>query len=395
MKNKEKYIENVYEKYIFFWLDELEFNVSDIKTDFIFYNDLELNLDQDNSSFAYIEIWDLDFMYKKIFVKWYDYWIEFLTSIDDIPVPCFTILFWKENKIWKSKDKVVIYSSFFVLEYLEKLPFTIKEFILSSFINPVLYRLDLALDLPLTIKELQETFYSWIKFFSAIWEDKKHPEFHQTYYIKNPQNSQNRKYIIRIYDKILDTFKKKKQFLYPHLENNNDVRRIELELRPIECERLPYTIEELLDNKNKCLKTIYFSYFNKNINPDYILLDPKIDLKKYTNQKINLQEIYLKEKHIPKDYITRVYWYIRNIFTSTWYNGLFQTIFNLKFVSWYEIKQQRTILSERPNYEFITQFLENLIDYLLKYNLISERKIRTILKTKLQDKTKINLKFKK
>jgi hypothetical protein len=47
----------------------------------------------------------------------------------------------------------------------------------------------------------------------------------------------NRHYLIRIYDKVLDTWKKHKAFLYPHLENNNDVRRIELELRPEQAKR--------------------------------------------------------------------------------------------------------------------------------------------------------------
>ena len=48
--------------------------------------------------------------------------------------------------------------------------------------------------------------------FGIIWVDTKHPEFFQTYYLWEVQNK-NRNSLIRIYDKVLDTWKKKKGFL--------------------------------------------------------------------------------------------------------------------------------------------------------------------------------------
>ncbi len=396
MVNKKIYTKSIYKNYLFFGLDELEFTLENSKKDIVFFNDLELNIDFDNSNVWYIEIFDLTFTYTKTYIKWYNYWLIFHLSIDWLSIPCFSIFFWKETNFkWKqgkSKDKVVIYSSFFVLEKLWKLDFTIQQFVLINFINPELYRLDIALDLPYTIKELQKTLFKWTEFFSAIWRDIKHSEFHQTYYIKNPQSSQNRKYIIRIYDKILDTWKKKKHFLYPHLQKSTDVRRIELELRPIEADRLPYTIEEILENKDNCISKIFFTYLNKNINPDYIKEDINLELKKYTNQKINLKEQFLKTKHIPKDYVSRVNWYLQNIYTTTGFEWLIQTIYNLQFISWYDLNKKQIILTKQPNYNFIIQLFEQQLKYLLKNNIISERKLIFIFRKNL--KTKITIKIK-
>ena len=405
---------NILKDYLFFGLDMLEFTLHNVKKDSFFHHywGIIWNLDADNSNRAYILIDNFKFSYQKIYAKWYDYWLQFSTVIDGEIIDCFCLLLWKNifNSEKKSKDKVVFYSSFFVLEYTNKLPWTLEEFF-EYFFHPKakLYRMDAALDLPYTIKQINNSFFAWIRFFSQIWEDKKHPEFSQTYYIKNPQSSQNRSYIIRIYDKILDTFKKQKHFLYPHLKNADDVRRIELELRPRECERLEkYKISEILWNNNKIIQKIFAEYFNKNLEfKNYELDFEKLELKKYVNKKFNLKETFLKFWHIPESYIKQIYWYVKKIKTVTGFNWLFQLILNIKYKEDKEIKEsikiqvknillwQNVIQNFKWNIKefdiwYSLDFLDNYIKYIKKL-WIYETHINKILKKNISQKPRIIL----
>lgn len=371
---------NIFKNYLFFWIDNLEFTVKDIKKDFVLYSELAV-LDTDNTPRWYLDILWLHFSYTKIFAKWYDYGLKFDVSIDWKVIDCFSLLFWKElrlKKTSKSKDKVVFYSSFFVLERLWHLPFSLKDFFWCLFTSykKQLYRLDIALDLPYTIKALKTGIFKNTNFFSEIGEDKKHPEFSQTYYIKNPQSSQNRKYIIRVYDKVLDTFKKQKSFLYPHLKHNVDVRRIELELRPIECQRYLYSITDFLENKDSIIQKIFINYLNKNIDEKIDDFDYKnLELTTYINSKYDLRGSYLELWHIPKDYLSQAHWYIKNIKNNTWYNWLFQLIlWQLKNDEWQNIN--RNIWN---GYDL----LEELIIYLRK-EWLSQSILNKILKKYIQ-----------
>ena len=210
---------NPLENSIFFGCDMLEFVVEDIRKDVFFdyyWIEINRNIDMDNTNNSLIYLFDHIFTYRKSYFKWWFVWYIFSTSIDDISIDCFALQDSKSIFNWKqeSKSKVIFYSSFFVLEKMNKLNFTLTEFYESLFPEYCqLYRIDIAIDIPNTIKDLQEWLFSETKFFSQIGEDLKHPEFSQTYYIKNPQNSQNRSYIFRIYDKVLDTFKKWKWYL--------------------------------------------------------------------------------------------------------------------------------------------------------------------------------------
>jgi len=279
--------------YLYFWLDMFEFNVWNLKKDFFLYSDLIWDIDIDNSDASYIEIFWIIFYYEKINISWFWNWLKFITVVDWIPISCFTLLHWKPQthlkNWWHSKDKVVLYSSFFVLDSLQKLPFTIKEFVWTCFDynNSLLYRLDICLDVPYTIKELKPIFIDIKKPSSSIWTDKKHPEFYQTYYIWEIQTSINRNSLIRIYDKVLDTWKKHKAFLYPHLQNNNDVRRIELELRPEQAKRFHnYSIMELLENKNDIIGSIFSEFLNKKNTWKILFRKMRIKYKNLSKKKI-------------------------------------------------------------------------------------------------------------
>ena len=417
INEKIKHILNPLNNWIFFSCDHLEFTINDIKKD-TYLNKYWIipnwDLDLDNSSVSYCTLYDHIFLYRKAKAKWWQDLLIFTTTIDNIPVDCFAFVKWKDifKGKQKSKDKIVFYSTFFVLEKMNKLDFTLSEFFQSLFpINCKLHRMDICLDLPNTIKQLQNSVFKNTKFFSRIWEDKKHPEFSQTYYIKNPRSSENRSYIIRIYDKVLDTFKKKKQFLYPHLKKNLDVRRVELELRTKECQLYhdDFTIVDILENKERLLEKVFCKYLNKNILDPFLLSEEAIKCNKHYNHVTDLKAEYLRLWHIPNNYISRSHGYIKSIQTSIWYEGLFDMLFNIKKDTFETIRTQTTsyqaeickkhgynidrIITHKTNNIINSyDFFENLIIYMQK-NLLSERKINQIIKKHIKsEKTILKLK---
>lgn len=314
------------ESILFFWIDELEFLIDLEK--FIHYEDLDFNLNDTNTSFWYINILNVEFKYSKIYPKWYKDGLKFETIIDNKIIDCFAIIRWRNNNIIKSKDKCVFYSSFFVLERLEKLSFSLLDFLhLFSYSNSKLklHRIDIALDLKLDIKTINQKIFSKVNFFAQIGKDLKNEKYSQTYYINNPRSNNNRKFIFRIYDKILDSFKKQKTFLFPHLKNNDNVRRIELELRPIECQRfIDYDIYDIIINNDNCLQKIFFNYFNKY--SDIKINYDKIKLIHYTNDSVDLNDFYLNYNQLPEYYVSRAHWYINNIINNVWIDAFFDVI---------------------------------------------------------------------
>jgi len=80
------------------------------------------------------------------------------------------------------------------------------------------------------------------------------------------------------------------------LQNNFDVRRIELELRPENCRKYHnYDISDFLINKNKILENIYLEYINKKINEDYKIENISIPkLPEINRSNNNLLDTYLQ-----------------------------------------------------------------------------------------------------
>lgn len=381
---------NLKKDFIFFGLDEFEFTLEDLEKDcFIIDDDTSLppiyNLDYDNTPSAYISFIWMNFKYSRISPRGYKYWLKFTTIIDfgdsSFDVDCFALVKWRENNSLTSKDKVVIYSSFFLLQYLKKIPFSICEFTKICFSENInSHRFDIALDLPYTVKMIKKKILKWVNFHTTIWFDDKHPEFAQTYYIKNPRSDKNRKYIFRVYDKIKDTFIKKKAFLYPHLLNNPDVRRIELELRPEECKRIiDYSVYDILENKDNCVFNIFFTYFSPF--SKYKINFKNLNYIPYSNINIDLWQAYLHFNHIPNDYLCRAYWYINNIKTNTWYNWLFQVLFKEQINLDWTIKETKFYLES-------FSFLENLLNFMISKNC-NPYILNKILKKFITNKVKL------
>ena len=263
---------------LYFNIDFLELKIVTIKW-LSFFQELNWDIDQDNSSNGYLILEDLWLTYRKAKTKSNWELLIFSTSVDWIVFDIFAII--KGDKRWniKTSDKFVFYSTWFTLEYHKKFKFTILDFYKKYLKNCYnwLNRLDICLDVSNSVSFLIDNFFKKdFKFFSTLWNDNKNPMFAQTYYIKNPQSSKNREYIFRIYDKIEDSFKKHKSFLFPYINDYNEVRRIELEMRPHSCQRILQPLENILQNKNNIVNDIFSTFLLKYVNEKYA---EKIDLE--------------------------------------------------------------------------------------------------------------------
>ncbi len=327
--SKKKLIQNT----LFWWLDHLELYLSKFdhlvddygeKFTFIWY-------DEDNSSLWEFHKYWMRFSMTKSKPTGFDSWFMFSTIVDDNIVPLFMLRF-PLKETWKKS--LVIYSSFFIVQDFIWLP--IKKFIFDNFLIDSIRRLDIALDVSIPITELLKSYFKWVIFNSWIWIDKKNIWFHQTYYIGEIKSDKNRKYLIRIYDKLLDTWKKKKWFLYPHLKNNSDVRRIELELRPHECQRLGVSWLSLLNNSDDVIQRTFSQYLNKHWSVE---LPSWIPLKPYSYTPYDLKTVYDETWFIPKDYLSRIRWYQRSVLENTGFRWLCQVLSWVEYtVDWELLK---------------------------------------------------------
>ncbi len=361
-------------KPIYFFCDFLEFTIPSFSS--INFNkkyNYTFNLDLDNSSqwFIFVDEISKTLSYRKVNFKNYNWGLIFSISVDDISFDIFYFALWAKNKAnIETKSKIWFYSTFFILQNLWKLNFNISDFYKNNFYNSLnkLHRLDICLDVNNTIEELNSTLFKDVYFFSTLWKDIKNNMFSQTYYIKNPLSSKNRFYIFRIYDKILDTFKKWKNFLFSYLWDYEDVRRIELELRQDSCNMIKENIIDIINNKDFVLEKIFKYYLFKKWNSNLDFFKSMNEFKElwslsfFSNIKnrININDIYWKLWHIPNNYISMAHWYIKKIYSLSWFDWVFEIFLKSQFdENWKKIIEKM---------DFWYDFFEKFLNYLLKNN---------------------------
>lgn len=377
---------------IYFWVDFLEFTINNFKNlNFSKKYDFTFHLDFDNSSQWFINTDYWYFSYRKVNFKNYNWWLIFTISIDWVAFDIFYFALWAVNKAKiKTKSKIWFYSTFFVLENIWKLPFSIVEFYKSNFLNEnnSLHRLDICLDLSWKIEDINNTIFKWVNFYSSLWKDKKNDMFAQTYYIKNPLSSKNRFYLFRIYDKILDTFKKWKNFLFSYLEDYEDVRRIELELRQDSCSMIFEKIEKILENKNFICERIFKQYFEKEWNCNIKELKKfwwfndivKISLLTKTKSRIDLGDVYWYLGHIPKNYISMAHWYIKKIYDVAGVDWVIELLFKV-----HTEKENKSYVKIIQKPDFCYLFFGKLLSFFEKQNL-NKYVIQSIYNEKYKNK---------
>ena len=351
---------------IFFGLDQLELAHDHSKIQF----DFEPNIDMDNSAVGYsflsVNGELMKFSYSRIKAKGYPLGFKFETILNDEIIPCFALFYGGKAGCTNSKNKLTIYSTFFVVEQNGWFPpGTIKNTLRENFeiMLGSIRRMDISFDTTEELPKIIKRFDKNIKFHSQIGDDAKYVGYFQTYYTSGVQNSTNRTRQVRIYDKILDSFKKGKSFLFPHIKGKQEVRRIELELRPAYCERLLHHPFDILDN----LDNIVWKLFEKNM-AKYSLYYSNVDvswLLPYAKRgESPLRQIFMETGQIPEDYMARVNGYMLSIHKNCGYKGMFQLFLGTNFdkaryiFTW--IGSKRIVPTERDPLEVLTWFIQYL-----------------------------------
>lgn len=375
-KNDEISFKDLFEKHsLYFWIDMLQIYFK--KEDILFLDSLVFEIDEDNSNSAKIELSKQKLHYTKIHIKGFDYWFKFDFVIDNEIVDWFTINFVRETKKINDKVVLIVYSQLLTLFENNNLDFDLLEFLQENFNlkdYPNYRRLDFCLDLSVSKSYILPHFTGFI---SKIW--KWIDWFHETYYTRNIQNEKNTKMLTRIYDKKLDTFKKKKFFLYTHLDKNKFVNRVEIEIRPDYAKAIKLKLKDLLYNQ-KIKQDLFIQYLNLDLIELSKIDRDKITLLKFDNEKYDLSNNFQKIWFIPKNYLCYSNWYLRNILNQTWYKGFFQAIIWVYFDD-----DNRIIRGPKWELKYLTdrnpeKIINELISY-LKQNLhFPQQKINKLLK---------------
>lgn len=202
-----------------FWLDHLEIYGS-FKDEEIFEK-----LDYDNSNY-----WELsDYTFTKNEAPKYKYKIIF--SKDNYSL--FAYYKWDKNLKGhiKTKDHITIYSTAFRLLWKEEIFSFLKEYLDLKHCR----RFDICLDLKIDIDEL-------LKYFDNLKTGREYKKEWrmETRYYWQVKNSMNKRYIVRVYDKLKDIIEKKKTNLYQNYLQEDNVTRVELEIRPELAKNISY-----------------------------------------------------------------------------------------------------------------------------------------------------------
>ena len=143
-------------------------------------------------------------------------------------------------------------------------------------------RVDICLDLiDVTVPYIHDTIISECdrKRLSKVFYDRKGGE--QTIYFWEKSRKKNKYQLIRIYDKLEDSRKKGKEWLYPDYNEYTNVTRLELEIRE---EKAKYLNEEKILDVNYIFSVIIKQFYRFNYQFFWFL---KFDdfLKKYKEEK--------------------------------------------------------------------------------------------------------------
>lgn len=329
---------------LYFWIDHLEVYLD--KKEINFIDELVTEIDEDNSCSAFIELSDINFHYIKIAPRWYDYGYKFHMSRKhydnvqnkdkDIIIDAFSINFTREKNDYDNpRITLVIYSQFLTLYNRQK--FDLITFLKQNFSfhkQTNFRRPDFCLDVWLPKKETLSYFK---KFKSMI--SLQSDGYYQTYYTRNIQSDMNRLMITRIYDKLSDTFRKKKWHLYTHL-NHTHVNRIECEIRKEYAQTITYNIYDLLENIH-IQWAVFIKFLNKDLIKKYRLTQKDINeipflksdklahqyYSRIETRDFDLSTNFQKIGFIPKRYMDHANGYAKNILAQTWYKWFIQYIF--------------------------------------------------------------------
>ncbi len=298
-------------------------------------------IDTDNSASGYADIpftdkYSKHFTYRRIKNdSAYSAAYGFTFVMEDRAVDAFALFYSGNNGTVEGKSKVVVYSSFFAAA--RRIPnfglSGLRAFLERNFeIEPdSLWRVDVCADFSVPLPVLHASLFDKVKQWHAtIGKDEKYDGFAQTYYTHEPRNSKNRNYLFRTYDKILDSFRKGKAFLFPHLAGAEEVRRVELELRPDACRRLARNPLDLVDNET-LLRNVFMTFLANHSSADV----ERLPLLSYPRYESDLAAAFLALGQLPKTYVSRANGYLRKVREAASMYGIFELLTGKKTSSYY------------------------------------------------------------
>ena len=189
----------------------------------------------------------------------------------------------EKQPVW-TRDYITIYSTAFKLLEYEEILWFLEWYLDLRHCR----RFDICIDLKIEIDELLSNFFVSYK----TGRDYRKSWKTETRYYWEMMNSKNKRQLIRVYNKITDILVKKKIALYQDYLVENNITRIELEVRPELAKVINY--KEVFDNS--ILMRIFKNYLRK-----YSKIFDELDWK-----KISLFEAKKTKLH-PEDYQSLYY----------------------------------------------------------------------------------------
>lgn len=338
-----------------FWLDHLEVFWT-FKDESVFEK-----LDFDNSNYSELE------EYKITKNEVYKYKYKIIFTKDDYT------LFAYYKGIPKSakqpvgtRDYITVYSTAFkLLEYEEILGF------LDWFLDlKHCRRFDIYIDLKINIDELLNDYFEKYK----TWRDYRKSWKTETRYFWEMKNSKNKRQLIRVYNKNLDIIQKNKIWLYQDYLTNENITRVELEIRQELAKVRDY--KEVFDDV--LLIWIFKNYLYKYTKIFEEIRWERITLYKSKNLKLSnwdFQSLYYKTQNLKifMGWSRKIYdlwfcpvrvliweWYIQDKTKKALWVGNIIDMIN---------KEQALKVQARENY-YINNNIDEILSNLYKYGKV-------------------------
>ena len=328
-------------------------------------------LNETNAPSWYVTFNNIEFNYKIIRPKGYDIWYQFSFVYLEKIVQAFSIIFWKSTGV-KSSNVITIYSTWLRVLWNDKIKQLLDDnFNTQNFIG--LRRFDIALDLPFWKYDLIDTFKTEPKHTRWFDSDKWN---YETYYF---WDRKNRTVLLRIYDKIRETIKRNKTFMFDFWDNK-EVTRCELEfwknfidsVNKNNKNNITLDHQTLLDNPDNLYKTLYFSNIVDKVGYFSSVEFSKLDftyIRSWLSE--SLESYYLEYWQLPIRYKWPWLWTFRNLYKILWAKAFYSYIFedeknfhrNIKELTELHNDTKKIKLSKKNNKNQVNQLdLHKLID---------------------------------
>lgn len=272
--------------------DILYFNVDELELYGVFNNYKEL-LKWMNDSNSDVMTFDKFTLKKSDNLRDYKFKVDFWHN----NYPCFAFYIGKKlNERITTRDYFKVYGTAFRLMWLPEIIEFIDTYIILDHIDAnkwlrdnTIKRFDLAVDIKLNTskcvkKHFKELKQKWANYFGEEWTL-------ETHYIWEYKKRSNKRYLIRIYDKLKDIKQKNKQSLFTDYLVEDDVTRIEIEFRTEVTKFI--AVHNLLDRSY--MFNLLIKYIEKHTNLFQKIKTQDVNKLQILNKKISLEDLHYNQ----------------------------------------------------------------------------------------------------